>query len=352
MKSNNRVAVLYQSQAPPPKNGITKPMKAGGYADSGADIAFSLRRHQTEIVTPSEAPSVNHDLDWVFPDTREGIQLAIEKGANVIWLNTVLYAGHPIENFTDMDISVVGQIPRNVDIYDDKLVTNQLLKKHHLPIPRSVMITADNATDFHLEFPYPVVAKPIRGRGSQGVTLVQSREQLAIILGEMLGSKDYGHAIYAEEFLSGEELTVTVMTPGKYSINKQWIDKTGYWSLPPVRRFNHQNGIAPYNGTVAVIHNSEVLTENQLEKTEIKQLLKECELAASLVNAKAPIRIDCRADCDGNYFLFDLNMKPNMTGASRPHRQDQDSLTAIAARKIGWSFDDLILNMLNQKWKL
>lgn len=40
-----------------------------------------------------------------------------------------------------------------------------------------------------------------------------------------------------------------------------------------------------------------------------------------------------------------------MTGASRAQRYDQDSLTALAARKIGWNFDDLILNMLNQNWK-
>ncbi|WP_244614437.1 hypothetical protein [Elizabethkingia argenteiflava] len=53
----------------------------------------------------------------------------------------------------------------------------------------------------------------------------------------------------------------------------------------------------------------------------------------------------------GEYLLFDLNMKPNMTGASRPHRQDQDSLTALAARKIGWNFDDLIINMLSQHSK-
>lgn len=41
-----------------------------------------------------------------------------------------------------------------------------------------------------------------------------------------------------------------------------------------------------------------------------------------------------------------------MTGASRPNREDQDSLTAIAARKIGWPFNDLIRNMLNQHWKI
>lgn len=141
--------------------------------------------------------------------------------------------------------------------------------------------------------------------------------------------------MYVEEFLPGQEITVTVMLPRKYVIAKESITKEGYWALPPVRRFNHENGIAPYNGTVAVINNSEVLADEELQQDGIRKLCAQCEKAAELVRAKAPIRIDCRQDAEGKYFLFDLNMKPNMTGASRPHRASQDSLAALAARKIG-----------------
>jgi len=346
-----KVAILYQAKTPPVRNGISKPMKPGGYSDSGADIAYSLQRQHIPIITPVKKPAVENDVDWVFPDTTEGIQFAIDKGATIIWLNTVLYKGHPIEEFIKKGISIVGQVPENVDLYDDKWVTNHLLKANHLPVPQSVMIRHENATNYKLDFPFPFVIKPIRGRGSQGVSLVNSNEELTAMISEMLVSQSYGEALYVEEFLSGQEMTITVMPPGKYFIKRDAITKTDYWSLPPVKRFNHENGIAPYNGTVAVINNSEVITDNELEQSAIKQLCKQCEEAANLVKAKAPIRIDCRANSAGQYFLFDLNMKPNMTGAARPHRQDQDSLTALAARKIGWSFDDLILNMLNQHWK-
>jgi hypothetical protein len=44
-------------------------------------------------------------------------------------------------------------------------------------------------------------------------------------------------------------------------------------------------------------------------------------------------------------------MKPNMTGPSRPLRQNEDSLILLAARKIGWNYEDLLHNMLNQSWK-
>jgi hypothetical protein len=41
------IAILYQAQLPPFKNGIQKPMKPGGYSDSGADIAYELIREWT-----------------------------------------------------------------------------------------------------------------------------------------------------------------------------------------------------------------------------------------------------------------------------------------------------------------
>jgi hypothetical protein len=145
-----KIAIIYQAKAPPTRNGILKPMKPGGYSDSGADIAFSLRRQNIHVVTPVENPGTESDLDWVFPDTIEGIQSAVEKGATVIWLNTVLYKGHPVEDFIKKGIAVVEQIPENVDLYDDKWITNNLLKANGLPIPKSVMICFTNVGKYKL----------------------------------------------------------------------------------------------------------------------------------------------------------------------------------------------------------
>lgn len=347
---SKNVAILYQAQDPPVIDGIKKPMKPNGYSDSGADIAYSLRSSGINVITSVEDPKVENDLDWVFPDTKEGIEKAIAKGANILWLNTVLFTHHPIEKFISEGISVVGQIPADAEKFDDKWQTNILLREHQIAIPKSILITQDNYNDFDLTFPLPVVAKPVRGRGSQGVSIVKDEPSLSLVIKNMFDSHQYGNALYLEEFLQGEEITITVMPPGEYWINNKAMIIDRHWSLPPVKRFNHQNGIAPYNGTVAVMNNSSVLTDIEINTTTIQKAVLECEKAAGIVRAKAPIRIDCRANSNGDFLLFDLNMKPNMTGPSRPQRQDQDSLTAIAARKIGWTFDHLILNMLSQNW--
>lgn len=347
-----KVAILYQLNPAPEVDGILKPMKEGGYSDSGADIAYSLRKQGVDVITPAAAPDILDNLSWVFPDTTEGISDAIAKGADTFWLNTVLYKNHPIEYFMDEGYWIVGQIPEKVEVYDDKIRTNLLLSSNGLPIPKSKLIKEEDLGNINIDFGLPMVIKPIRGRGSQGVKLVWSKTELYDTQKKMFDSGEYGNMAYVEEFLSGEEITISVMPAGTYQINGREVIKKDYWSLPPVKRINHNEGIAPYNGIVAVTQNSIVLQEDELNDPTVRRASRFCERAAELVEARALVRIDCRANANGEFFLFDLNMKPNMTGASRPHRGDQDSLTAIAARKIGWSFDDLLINMLNQRWRI
>lgn len=157
----NKIAILYQCHSPPPKAGIKKPMKLGGYSDSGADIAFELLQNNFNVITPAEKPNPTNDRDWVFPDTKNGIESALKKGAQIFWLNTVLYQHHPIENYINKGLEIVGQTPELVDVFDDKMFTNNLLKANNIPIPKNKLITLDS-NDLSLE--YPLVLKPIRGR--------------------------------------------------------------------------------------------------------------------------------------------------------------------------------------------
>lgn len=343
------VAVLYQAQEPPLVDGIRKPMKPSGYADSGADIGYVLRQAGYPVITPVARPDPQRDLDWVFPDTGVGIAQAQALGAQVMWLNTVLFQGHPIEGFLAHGGSVVGQPPALAERYDDKWTTNELLRAHGLPIPPALML--QRPAPLPPSFSFPVMLKPIRGRGSAGVELLRSADQLADRLPQMVASGDFGNAVLVEQYLSGQEITLTVMPPGTYVFDGQERVCPDYWCLPPVKRFNHHDGVAPYNGTVAVIDNSQVLTAMERASVAVQQVMQDCATAARLVKARAPIRIDCRqASTADQYFLFDVNMKPNMTGAGRSGRENQDSLSALAARAIGWSYVDLLKNMLQQAW--
>ncbi|MGE3333147.1 MAG: ATP-grasp domain-containing protein [Rhodospirillaceae bacterium] len=347
MTASGPVAILYQALPPPEIGGLRKDAKPGGYSDSGADIGFCLRERGVSVLTPAARPDPLAPMDWVFPDTQEGIQTAIERGAAVLWANTVLFEGHPLERALGTHW-MVGQLPAAQQAGDDKFATNALLRDNGLPLPASVLaaraeidsLTPDSLRARNLHF--PLVVKPIRGRGSQGVSRVNDLAALQEAAHALIASARFGETVMIEQYLSGVEMTVTVLPRARGAA----------LALPPVLRFNHHDGVAPYNGVVAVTHNSRALTGEEQAVPAVQRMMDQCVTAARLMNARAPIRIDCRGDAQGVLRLFDLNMKPNLTGAGRPGRDDQDSLSTIAARAMGWSYGDLLTDMLAQAWRL
>ena len=320
-------------------------MSCSGYRDSGADICHVLRQYGHRVITERDEPFPLQDEGWCFPDTEKGILAAVQKGATHLWANTILFGTHPLQASSALDkhaskLRVIGQPPLLVDEYDDKNFVNSLLRRDgrfHLPESR-IINSADSSCVFGLS--YPIVGKPIRGRGSHGVKVCYNEAQLCAHLSEIL---EESPLVMVEEFLGGEEGTITVMPPSK--------DVQRYWSLPIVVRFNHEDGIAPYNGVVAVTQNSRVPSESELKADPAYAgICQQCEQVAELMRVTAPIRIDVRRtrnEKGAQFAMFDVNMKPNMTGPGRPGREDQASLTAMAAARLGWNYSQLLKHILS-----
>lgn len=330
--SDITVAVLFQDIEPPVINGVHKPKKPSGmcaelqvysdrqasrargltttigYKDSGADIAFTLQRSNVKVLTPQKNPNPLLDSDWCFSDTEEGILCAIRQGATHIWANTVVFEAHPLQTSSRLQqfasqIYIVGQPPRLVEKFDDKAYLNDKLRAlESYTLPQSWLVNPETIEVIVRSIKdYPVVAKPVRGRGSHGVKVCY----------DLIGLKNHLDTLFqesptvlVEEYLAGEEATITVMPPSR--------ERGEYWSLPPVTRFNHLDGIAPYNGVVAVTTNSRVVTQSELDADlSYYAIMDECRNVAKLIQATAPIRIDVRRFSPGsNFALFDINMKP------------------------------------------
>lgn len=352
------VAILYQALPPPVIDGLRKDAKPGGYSDGGADIGFALRSRGVRVVTPAAAPDPAVALDWVFPDTVEGIAAAIAGGADTIWANTVLFAGHPLEAVR-APIAIVGQEPAVMQRFDDKFATNRVLAEAGLPVAGSFLLSGTArpgviALDDVAEaiaargMMFPLIVKPVRGRGSQGVTRVRDLAELVEAATALIAAATFGDVLMVEAYLPGEEMTITVLPPGARRPDGSVGD--GHHALRPVVRFDQPGGVAPYNGDVPVTANSTALPVDRRTEPAVRAMVAACEAAAAIVGSRSAIRIDCRADAAGVFQLFDLNMKPNMTGPGRPGRDDQDCLSAIAARADGWEYADLLLAMLGGRW--
>jgi len=232
-----------------------------------------------------------------------------------------------------------------VDKFDDKDYLNDLLrKKTNLPMPRAWTVNATSDLKSFLSdtnLPFPIVGKPVRGRGSHGVKVCKTRDTLEKHIQTLFAESP---VVMLEEFLAGEEATVTVLPPSPSNGHED------YWAMPIVVRSNHADDIAPYNGVVAVIANSRALTGKEEDANPMYEMAKmDCEEVGRLLNGSAPIRIDVRRfedDDESPFALFDINMKPNMTGPGRPGREDQASLTGLAAEALGWNYAELLGKIL------
>lgn len=260
------------------------------------------------MLTPKTNPDPLSDGDWCFPDSEEGILSAIQQGATHIWANTVLFNAHPLQTSSKLQeyasrTYVVGQPPSLAETFDDKaFLNNQLRCLGSFTLPRSWLVQSDNLESVVDSIDkYPVVAKPVRGRGSHGVKVCHDGNQLKDHVGTLFRESS---SVMIEDYLAGEEATITVMPPSP--------ERAEHWCLPPVTRFNHFDGVAPYNGVVAVTANSRAIRDDELKNDpSYYAIMDECKRVGEFIRTTAPIRIDVRRFSEGSQFaLFDVNMKP------------------------------------------
>jgi hypothetical protein len=347
-----RVALLYQGLDAPVINGVSKPKKAGGelkratsacpaqqpgpaqdldgmnqpcshtdkpgYTDSCADIANALKTSGVPVITPSPNPDPADVNGWSFPDTEAGILAAVEAGANCLWANTVVFEEHPLQvsralDSMQDDLRIVGHPPVLVQAVDDKHRVNAALRaRGDVFMAKGTMVRRGDSLTDTLKAAglakFPMVGKPVRGRGSQGVKLCQTAEELDKHLQALF---QLSGEVIVEEFLPGEEGTVTVMPP--------MGGRTGYWALPVMMRFNHVDGVTLYSGLVPVSDNSRIVTaEEAAADPAYAEAMRECEKVAEFVGGFAPMRVDIRRVEDkalSKFAIFDVNMKPVSAGA-------------------------------------
>jgi len=160
-----------------------------------------------------------------------------------------------------VDFDIVGQLPAAMQAFDDKFQTNHLLAEAGLPVAQSFLRSGTAKKNVcalaDLEnacasrgMSFPMIVKPVRGRGSQGVTLVECFDALRDAATALIEAATFGDILMVEEFLGGDEMTVTLMPPA--SPRPDGSRAPTHWALPPVYRFDQRDGVAPCNGDVPV----------------------------------------------------------------------------------------------------
>ncbi|MEE6165868.1 MULTISPECIES: hypothetical protein [unclassified Mycolicibacterium] len=344
--SGKPIAVLHQAVTPPSLGGAVKPSNPFGYRDSSADIAFALAQAGCDVLTPVGNPRPDVDADWTYPDTLEGITQAVSDGAAVLWANTSLFDEHPLAHFGSRDgLYVVGQPLNVVEKFEDKNVCQAAISAIGVPVPVQALVNVEiGPAKGQVEsavstkgLSFPIIVKPVRGRGSAGVKVVDSVADAAEHIESLVGPK-FGGKFLIEEYLSGRELAVTVMPPGSYETADGVRHEATHWPLPAIERTGHHGGVMPFSGVVPIQSNSKPAGDDD----QLLEFGRHAVRVAQLLKATAPIRIDCREDADGVIKAIDINMKPSMTGPGRPGREQMINLSAMSGTEIGWSYTELL----------
>ncbi|ORA33911.1 ATP-grasp domain-containing protein [Mycobacterium aquaticum] len=340
------IAVLHQAVTPPSLGGAVKPSNPFGYRDSSADIAFALTQAGCDVLTPVDDPRPDVDADWTYPDTLEGISRAIADGAEILWANTSLFDEHPMAHFGSRDgLYVVGQPLDVVEKFEDKNVCQAAISAIGVPVPVQALVNVETgpakdqveAAVSTKRLTFPIIVKPVRGRGSAGVKVVDSVAQASEHIESLVGPT-FGNKFLLEEYLSGQELAVTVMPPGVYETSEGLRSEATHWPLPAIERTGHHGGVMPFSGVVPIQSNSKPAGDDD----RLREFGRHAVRVAQFLNATAPIRIDCREDAKGVIKAIDINMKPSMTGPGRPGRDQMINLSALSGTEIGWSYTELL----------
>lgn len=118
-------------------------------------------------------------------------------------------------------IALVGPGEKGAMLEGSKDFSKQFMHKHHIPTAQYRTFTFENiheGIEYVKEHPLPIVLKADGLAAGKGVLICETHEQAVDELQQMIKQQKFGAAsskVVVEEFLSGIELSVFVLTDGK-----------------------------------------------------------------------------------------------------------------------------------------
>jgi D-alanine-D-alanine ligase len=188
------------------------------------------------------------------------------------------------------------------------------------------------------------VVKPVSGRASLNVHVVPDVAALADTIAEVYRVTE--NAVLIEQFVSGREVCIAVAGPiiaprGRLSRG------TGPFTFAPVER------VLDAGEQIFTSMDKRPITEERLKLLDsdrdanlledMRRLARDTYLEFNLGSL---IRLDLRADENGNLFVLEANPKPDL----KMPAQGVTSLICAGLPEIGMNYDDLILCLLADRF--
>lgn len=205
-----------------------------------------------------------------------------------------------------------------MDKVKSKLIWQQL------GLPTAEFQILDEKTDWmktiaHFE---RAVVKPVSGGSSLGISIVDSAERLQK---EFQQAREFDQHVMAEKYIDGNEYSAGVL---------------GDQLLPTILLETNRE-FFDYEAKY-IDESTRIICPLDLPDT-VKSRMDELVMNAyRSLGCKGLARVDFMEDAEGNLFLLELNTVPGMTS---------HSFVPTSAERVGTSFDDLILMILEEELK-
>ncbi|CAC9599332.1 D-alanine--D-alanine ligase (EC 6.3.2.4) [uncultured Gammaproteobacteria bacterium] len=199
----------------------------------------------------------------------------------------------------------------------NKATTKTIWAQHNLPLSPSIL--AKMGSDIpEIDFPLPWAVKPILEGSSIGISKVNNVDALEEAL--TLAFK-YDNTALIEQWIEGNEYTVSILNGKALPIIQIKTERKFY----DYESKYHSN-------------NTQYLHPCGLSNADEQQLQTIALQAFTVMNAKTWGRVDFILDKNNTPYLLEINTVPGMTS---------HSLVPMAAKVAGLSFNQLVLEILN-----
>ncbi|MDQ7727481.1 D-alanine--D-alanine ligase [Halomonas sp. SpR8] len=200
----------------------------------------------------------------------------------------------------------------------DKERTKQVWSAVGLPTPESIMLDAGaDWSSVVAQLGLPLMVKPVHEGSTLGISIVKSQAALEAAYYE---AAEFDARVMAERFVVGEEYTVALL---------------GDQALPAIR-VEVPGGFYDYEAKY-IANTTQYHLPCGLTTEQEAALATLCQQAFTAIGGVGWGRVDVMRDCEGRFWLLEVNTVPGMT---------DHSLVPQAAAHAGMSFDDLVVNIL------
>ena len=345
LRSRLRIAVIHGGDKNDPQAIMYpthNPRGTKNYQEVAEDIAAALHRLGFE------------HIDLLPEDMVLGQRLR-ELNIHFAWLNSGGIQGYnPVCHLPSVlemiGVSYIGHNPLNASILDNKHAFKREL--HIANIPTAPFVTwnylrgpfipekNDRFRAAFNDYSGPFIVKPVSGRASLHVHYIEHMSQLDAAIGKIYHTTH--DTVLIEPYLAGREFVISICGPiisrGRCLVNYQH---------PFI--FSVSERLLDQDELIFTSMDVKPITEQRVRSLDSRTdatLLHKLQTIARQIyldfNLETLIRIDVRADAQGQLYVLEANPKPDL---KRP-QGNQLSLACAGLAEQGMDYDDLIMSLL------